>query len=782
MDIKREQTFPKPPPPDTPPPAYTDGIDINAAFATLNLSGEPRDPIADTCLAHLKLLAAFHALREEVGYTDGLWGICDDPACHEVAAAAAPGARGPAAELLLSKSREKRWAVFVARAADSYEAWWAAAMQSAEPLAEEHMREPLSARYEGFPSAAVQAARRWSALELPPLDVLMVWHAHMLNPRAFLEDMMRCGARDYWAAGMPWDLVSAAINPDFGYSVSDDAKARWTSLTGRQWNNVNDSMIKELPCPACSESAQVKWSTCGFSEDGKPRHITDAAQLIGSGYGDGQFSHTCHGCGITINKELLSAAKFVRDTKALLAKSRPLPGTILDPVTGGPKLEPATADAPRTYPNRLVKKGARADILDLIRPGGAGDGTPPTMDDVRAALERTMADPARHQEATGQRRAPWASRPFVRRAMRAYWHNFSPFALDLVGAVTRQSIFTAKMAQLDWLRSPAARGTMERLVKKYGRFFAIMAQFPDRVAVPTLDVDLAWHTHQLSPSAYYAYSVRTTKKFVDHDDKIDESKLSTAFSWTSSIYQWKYNEVYSECTCWYCESVRTSHVSGVGKLLGISKNDQISEKFHTSGRAKLCPPDNSAHISAHNAVRTVAADERGRRLLEHARARHDRMLETSYAKAKKRAEQKGRKLPPQQEYYAHWGYAYFMYSPYVYPVYYSPEVYCGWDHSTVHTGQGEYGNCCQGSCGTTTGGGCATAGSACGSDIGSGGFDGGGVGGGGGMITSHQQMQLRPFSRTHQADHDSRCLGGGCSSSSAACGGGGGGCGGGSSS
>ncbi|KAL8382204.1 hypothetical protein RB595_006132 [Gaeumannomyces hyphopodioides] len=667
MDIKHEKTSPNPPSPDAPPPAYTDGIDINAAFASLSLSGEPRDPIADTCLAHLKLLAAFHALKEDIGYTDGLWGICDNPACHEVAATTEKGgggggggsngvaaAGGPAAELL-SKSREKRWAVFVARAADRYEAWWGAAMQS-EPLSEEHMREPLSAKYEEFPRGR---ARQWSALELPPLDVLMVWHAHMLNPRAFLEDMMRCGAQDYWAAGMPWDLVNTAINSEFSYNVSDDAKARWTSLTGRQWNNTDDSMVKDLSCPACSERVQLKWSTSGFNEDGKPRNITDAAQLIGSGYGDGEFSHKCHGCGITINKELLSAAKFVRDTKALLAKSHPLPGTILDPATGGPKLEPATADAHRTYPNRLVKKGARADVLELIRPGGGADGVPPTMDDVRAALERTMADPARHQEATGQRRTPYGSKPFVRRTMRAYWQNFSPFALDLVGAVTRQSIFTAKMAQLDWLRSPAARETMERLVRKYGRFFAIMAQYPYHVAVPTLDVDLAWHTHQLSPSAYYAFSMRTTNKFIDHDDKIDEAKLSTTFAWTSGIYQLKYGEVYSECTCWYCESVRASHVNGVGKMLGMSKNDQISEKFHTSGRAKLCPPDNSAHISAHNAVRTVATDDRSGRLLAHARARHDRMLETSYAKAVKRAEQKGRKLPPREEYYAHWGCAYF---------------------------------------------------------------------------------------------------------------------------
>lgn len=32
-------------------------------------------PDANTCLAHLKLLSPLQALKEDVGYTDGLWGL-----------------------------------------------------------------------------------------------------------------------------------------------------------------------------------------------------------------------------------------------------------------------------------------------------------------------------------------------------------------------------------------------------------------------------------------------------------------------------------------------------------------------------------------------------------------------------------------------------------------------------------------------------------------------------------------------------------------------------------
>lgn len=94
---------------------------------------------------------------------------------------------------------------------------------------------------------------------------------------------------------------------------------------------------------------------------------------------------------------------------------------------------------------------------------------------------------------------------------------------------------------------------MDRLLIKYTRFINIISLYPLHVAVPTLDVDLAWHTHQLSPRPYFDYTTNKCRKFIDHDDKMDEDVLSSSFEWTSKTYQKLYREVYSECTCWYCE-------------------------------------------------------------------------------------------------------------------------------------------------------------------------------------------------------------------------------------
>lgn len=103
---------------------------------------------------------------------------------------------------------------------------------------------------------------------------------------------------------------------------------------------------------------------------------------------------------------------------------------------------------------------------------------------------------------------------------------------------------------------------MDRLLQKYQRFMLIMTEYPMSLTVPTLDVDLAWHTHQLAPRAYYKFSTYNTAmstskeaKFIDHNDKIDEDQLSNSFELTSKTYLEKFNEVYSECTCWYCEGL-----------------------------------------------------------------------------------------------------------------------------------------------------------------------------------------------------------------------------------
>jgi hypothetical protein len=528
----------------------------------------------------------------------------------------------------------------------------------------------------------------------------------MLNPRAFLEDTMLAGLRQLWNTGLPWVAINAAIDNKFNYNVSDDCKNNWAARTGRSWESADDPMVKSMQCPACKAAIRIPWTTCGLDETYKG---SLRPGLIGNGYGDGNLLFKCPSCVVVIDKHLPSVSKFVKDTEALLGKGRPMPGTVLDPITGMPEVIPqhSVQSWPRTFPNRMLQLVLRIEIVELIHPGVTPN---PSMATVRDKIEKILKNSSQLRAIDGMKSFPRAytlvqgARLAVRKMMSRYWENFTPFALDLGGAVLRQGVFVDKMVKIDWLHSPSAASTMNRLVTKYQRFFDLMAAHPKNTAVPTLDVDLAWHTHQLSPRQYYEYSLAKTSKFIDHDDKMDEDKLSSSFEWTSKAYQDAYGEVYSECTCWYCEAIRTSHVSSVGKMLGISKQEKVAEKFHASGAASFCPPDNSAHISSHNAVKSSqdpSVPLKGRRAVQaQLAALHRQQLEDAYAKAKKRAEKKGRKIPPKDQYYDHWGYPYYLYGPFMYPLWFTPGMYYGWAPGYVAAcGGGAWASCAAGSCG-----------------------------------------------------------------------------------
>lgn len=138
----------------------------------------------------------------------------------------------------------------------------------------------------------------------------------------------------------------------------------------------------------------------------------------------------------------------------------------------------------------MIKGGLSTDLLECTN---VRKNKTVTVNDIRAVLERALANKDLvHTAANRVGRLDKAEKIAVRRMMSRYWDNSSTFALDLVGAVIRQGSFIEKMHSIDWIHSPAVGATMTRLIAKYRRYFEILAKFPEQVAVPTLDVDLAW--------------------------------------------------------------------------------------------------------------------------------------------------------------------------------------------------------------------------------------------------------------------------------------------------
>jgi hypothetical protein len=135
-------------------------------------------------------------------------------------------------------------------------------------------------------------------------------------------------------------------------------------------------------------------------------------------------------------------------------------------------------------------------------------------------------------------------------------------SLSLMQAVIRQSSFYDKMHHNLWIRSPslcskdlsgAPIGTLPRARRRYDQFFSMFSKFPGETMVPTLDIDLFWHTHQLSPASYYYYSFEQTERFIDHNDKLSSGILDTGFERTEKRFSEMFGEEYGGCFCWSCE-------------------------------------------------------------------------------------------------------------------------------------------------------------------------------------------------------------------------------------
>lgn len=148
----------------------------------------------------------------------------------------------------------------------------------------------------------------------------------------------------------------------------------------------------------------------------------------------------------------------------------------------------------------------------------------------------------------------------------------------LVDNVERQRVFVDKMNEHLWIRSPALQGTMQRAVERYENYLELFKLYPGKMLVPTLDIDLVWHTSQLSPAAYKASMEVRSGRFINHDDKIGKSKLAVGNDETQTLYRTRFGLDYSVCLCWECQTI-TSAVedSNQDGYLVESRGDSFAE-------------------------------------------------------------------------------------------------------------------------------------------------------------------------------------------------------------
>ncbi|KAH6908085.1 hypothetical protein BKA70DRAFT_1562720 [Coprinopsis sp. MPI-PUGE-AT-0042] len=622
-------------PSDAPPPAYgatgTKSVPANAidqppqyTFPTsFRVDGKQTEGVLVTLAqikGHLALLNAFADLKRAVA-------TCQDPIPQMPADA------------------EKRWAWFVNLAAERFDRW-------VRTLKEEDKELPMDTA-------------------LPPIDILMVWHAYMLNPRWYAEDAMRIPSlKTLFDIGN----VCMKLMDHFPEILSCPPSTARVNHFAHRMAVPFDGLIsashltkKVIPCPYCCTRLSVP-----YMEEG------------GTGYFQVNFAATCpdQKCGKAFTKEQLRARKLAENLASLTS----LPGTVL---TNSP----------------VADKEAERDIK-------ANFSQPSNPASSQKILENSDYSLAKMRAQAG-RSVMIGNR--VARVMSAHLEPMI-YSVELAGAVMRQGSFVGKMENFGWTRpgffdKPEDEAALQHALARYHAFLDLMASSPASFFVPTLDIDLVWHTHQLFADRYRTHCDIYVAKFVDHDDKVDTFRLSNAFDITCKAWKSRFGIEYTYCGC-----------PLPGETIGQRLSRFLAKKA-SEPPSHLSPPARgdfraATHASEHNGVMFSPQNDR-------VHSDTMRRYNTHQAKMKKRSEkEKKRQERGKNDDYDH-NVAFLYPVPIFYPM-------GGLGCVATQAGVVNHGGACGSGGGQCLGGACSGGGCGGGGGGGSAGGDSGGGGCGGG--------------------------------------------------
>jgi hypothetical protein len=149
--------------------------------------------------------------------------------------------------------------------------------------------------------------------------------------------------------------------------------------------------------------------------------------------------------------------------------------------------------------------------------------------------------------------------------MGVIWRDLS---IDLVAASLRQREFAKKITsnECKTLDSPFE---LSRAISRYHKFLILLKEenppVPQkcRHLVPTLDIDLCWHTHQLSLRYYHEWCSENLGRVINHDDTINKTHLEDGLRITSLAWLEAYQEPYTT------DDLKKAYLTPTRKVAGV---------------------------------------------------------------------------------------------------------------------------------------------------------------------------------------------------------------------
>ncbi|KAI8810007.1 hypothetical protein BJ742DRAFT_888454 [Cladochytrium replicatum] len=360
---------------------------------------------------------------------------------------------------------------------------------------------------------------------LPPLDVAMIWQAHMLNPLRYYEDMYRVFGIEQ--AHFEYPLLEMHALPGLDYDPPEHHQQLWASHTNYlepftlSVHDITTPIIS--PCPLCKRESD---------------HEPSAYAAFCMRQGILQCSH--HRCGNSFSCDTISVKHMLDDiTEFVESRSHSgfLKGSLLNQQTCKIEIEGARRHLDQMYradvPHGNVGSLEVYNIVRRIILYGRSDS--PNWDGLSNLFSRLKPALVFAHRSTPN--------TLPRRMVQAYRNiPFKSLSLDLIAAVACQRGFTSKMVSgvVDWSNP----NTVACATVRYHKFLILMSKEKYLLFVPTLDLDLAWH--QLHPVRYQNYGIQNVGCIINHDDSIDEVSLSDGFEATKETWKSVFGEVYAQ--------------------------------------------------------------------------------------------------------------------------------------------------------------------------------------------------------------------------------------------
>ncbi len=352
-------------------------------------------------------------------------------------------------------------------------------------------------------------------------------HAHMISPFRFVEDLaVRPADTAVWNAGIVFPLRRLSAVLMEGSWLDKVSEERWNEYT----KNIRYQMWDSDPLLGGSYTLVTPFLRCIKCSEG----MEFSSELWISYRVDNQGVF-CGKCGkfhtmaaVKMQNLHEDIAEYIRNPDSDSA-CKSIKGAGIDMRTGSPRYRQVATDFRRL---ELSKTTFWSSL-------NSGD---PQQRKWEKMFDAARATHVRSVESE----FPVNDRNLLTATCRIYLQSSALqfLSIDLVAAVFRQQTFARKIIALsNWDDMVILNPMSDRYLK-----FMLLMKKPAggrvRSLVPTLDVDLFWHTHQLFPKYYHSWCVQNVGRRINHDDTIEETQLKTSFDDTRKIWRAAYGEDY----------------------------------------------------------------------------------------------------------------------------------------------------------------------------------------------------------------------------------------------